>query len=208
MGEGYHNFHHQFPMDYRNAFFWYQYDPTKWFIAICNLVGLAANLRVFPSNEIAKGALTMKLKELKKEQDQIQWPVGSERLPVVEWENFQRQSVKRTLVLISGFIHDVTHFVDQHPGGRTAIVRASGKDMTSAFFGGVYSHSNAAHNLLSMMRVGVLDGGVEYAPDEKYTSDSEESHLESFSETSSISASAISQHSIPASQKLYIAERT
>lgn len=51
--------------------------------------------------------------------------------------------------------------------------------MTAAFFGGVYSHSNAAHNvgqsqtysppyglnqvskLLSMMRVGVLDGGVE-----------------------------------------------
>lgn len=29
MGEGYHNFHHQFPMDYRNAYMWYQYDPTK-----------------------------------------------------------------------------------------------------------------------------------------------------------------------------------
>jgi stearoyl-CoA desaturase (delta-9 desaturase) len=30
IGEGYHNFHHQFPMDYRNAIKWYQYDPTKW----------------------------------------------------------------------------------------------------------------------------------------------------------------------------------
>jgi stearoyl-CoA desaturase (Delta-9 desaturase) len=24
IGEGYHNFHHQFPMDYRNAIKWYQ----------------------------------------------------------------------------------------------------------------------------------------------------------------------------------------
>lgn len=37
MGEGYHNFHHQFPMDYRNAIKWYQFDPTKWFIATSTL---------------------------------------------------------------------------------------------------------------------------------------------------------------------------
>jgi stearoyl-CoA desaturase (delta-9 desaturase) len=36
-----------------------------------------------------------------------------------------------------------------------------GKDATTAFFGGVYDHSNAAHNLLAMMRVGVLRGGLE-----------------------------------------------
>lgn len=86
MGEGYHNFHHQFPMDYRNAFRWYQYDPTKWFIALCNLTGLAANLRVFPTNEIDKGVLTMKLKDLKREHDRLKWPVTTEKLPVVTWE--------------------------------------------------------------------------------------------------------------------------
>ena len=32
IGEGYHNFHHEFPADYRNGVEWYQYDPTKWFI--------------------------------------------------------------------------------------------------------------------------------------------------------------------------------
>jgi stearoyl-CoA desaturase (Delta-9 desaturase) len=36
-----------------------------------------------------------------------------------------------------------------------------GKDASTAFFGGVYDHSNAAHNLLAMMRVGVLRGGLE-----------------------------------------------
>jgi stearoyl-CoA desaturase (delta-9 desaturase) len=86
MGEGYHNFHHQFPMDYRNAFRWYQYDPTKWFIAACQYIGLASHLREFPSNEIEKGALTMKLNELKNVQDALKWPLSSSELPVVNWE--------------------------------------------------------------------------------------------------------------------------
>lgn len=28
-GEGYHNFHHEFPSDYRNGIGWYQFDSTK-----------------------------------------------------------------------------------------------------------------------------------------------------------------------------------
>ncbi|KAJ7319070.1 delta 9-fatty acid desaturase protein [Mycena olivaceomarginata] len=159
MGEGYHNFHHQFPMDYRNAYLWYQYDPTKWFIAACKFLGLASNLRVFPSNEIAKGALTMKLKHLKQVQESITWPRAIEELPIVTWEDFQEESKTRPLLLVSGFIHDVSTFLDQHPGGESYLTRNSGKDMTASFFGGVYRHSNAAHNLMSMMRVGVLVGG-------------------------------------------------
>jgi stearoyl-CoA desaturase (delta-9 desaturase) len=38
---------------------------------------------------------------------------------------------------------------------------AIGKDATAIFNGGVYNHTNAAHNLLSTMRIGVLRGGVE-----------------------------------------------
>ncbi|KAI8984934.1 fatty acid desaturase-domain-containing protein [Trametes punicea] len=162
MGEGYHNFHHQFPMDYRNATKWYQYDPTKWFIAACAVIGLASNLRVFPDNEIRKGELTMELKKLKIVQDRIQWPAKIEELPVVSWEAFQKQALERPLVVVSGFIHDVGEFIDQHPGGRALLLRIIGKDATTAFFGGAYDHSNAAHNLLSMMRVGVLHGGVEH----------------------------------------------
>jgi stearoyl-CoA desaturase (Delta-9 desaturase) len=86
MGEGYHNFHHQFPTDYRNAFRWYQYDPTKWFIALCDRIGLASQLRVFSSNEIEKCALTMQLKKLKQVQDSLVWPVTPKDLPVITWE--------------------------------------------------------------------------------------------------------------------------
>jgi stearoyl-CoA desaturase (Delta-9 desaturase) len=77
-------------MDYRNAFKWYQYDPTKWFIAACSYVGLASQLRQFPSNEIEKGALSMKLKQLKEIQDNLHWPPPPEELPIVTWESCEQ----------------------------------------------------------------------------------------------------------------------
>jgi stearoyl-CoA desaturase (Delta-9 desaturase) len=39
-GEGYHNFHHRFPSDYRNGIRWYHWDPSKWAIALMTRVGL------------------------------------------------------------------------------------------------------------------------------------------------------------------------
>ncbi|KAG8905501.1 hypothetical protein FRB99_008846 [Tulasnella sp. 403] len=165
IGEGYHNFHHQFPMDYRNAIKWYQYDPTKWFIVTMQWIGLASHLKAFPDNEVQKGQLTMQLKKLKAKSDKIEWPVDSNDLPVVSWESFQEQAKTRPLVLVSGFIHDVSAFMDEHPGGIHLIKKNLGKDATTAFFGGVYDHSNAAHNLLAMMRVGVLHGGLELEAD-------------------------------------------
>ncbi|KAF9009129.1 delta 9-fatty acid desaturase protein [Hymenopellis radicata] len=159
VGEGYHNFHHQFPMDYRNAIKWYQYDPTKWFIWVMQKIGLASHLKVFPENEVRKGQLTMELKRLRSTQEKLAWPTNSDDLPVISYESFQTQAAKRPLILISGFIHDVSTFIEEHPGGAHLITRFIGKDATTAFFGGVYDHSNAAHNLLAMKRVGVLHGG-------------------------------------------------
>ena len=86
VGEGYHNFHHQFPMDYRNAIRWYQYDPTKWFIWVCSKLGLASHLKVFPENEVRKGQLTMQLKKLRQTQDGLTWAPNVEELPIISWE--------------------------------------------------------------------------------------------------------------------------
>ena len=44
-GEGYHNFHHRFPNDYRNAVRWYQWDPSKWFIAGMQFLNLTSDLK-------------------------------------------------------------------------------------------------------------------------------------------------------------------
>lgn len=47
-GEGYHNFHHEFPADYRNGIKWFDYDPTKWCITLVSPPDSINN--VSPSN--------------------------------------------------------------------------------------------------------------------------------------------------------------
>ncbi|KAF7326369.1 Acyl-CoA desaturase [Mycena venus] len=190
IGEGYHNFHHQFPMDYRNAIKWYQYDPTKWFIWVCQQLGLASHLKVFPDNEVRKGQLTMQLKRLRETQESLAWPSDSNDLPVISWDSYIEQSAKRPLILVSGFIHDVASFIDEHPGGAHWIIKYIGKDATTAFFGGVYDHSNAAHNLLAMKRVGVLHGGIPQGVDEKVIPPSQRLKIARYAELSSPNASS------------------
>ncbi|KAJ7668660.1 delta 9-fatty acid desaturase protein [Mycena polygramma] len=189
-GEGYHNFHHQFPMDYRNAIKWYQYDPTKWFIWVCKKLGLASHLKVFPDNEVRKGQLTMQLRRLHETQEALAWPADSNDLPVISWESYVVQSASRPHILVSGFIHDVAAFIDEHPGGAHWIVKYIGKDATSAFFGGVYEHSNAAHNLLAMKRVGVLHGGLPLAVDEQAVPPSQRLKIARYAELASPYASS------------------
>jgi stearoyl-CoA desaturase (delta-9 desaturase) len=48
-GEGYHNYHHTFPGDYRNGPLWYNFDPSKWLIYTLSLLGLASSLRRVPN---------------------------------------------------------------------------------------------------------------------------------------------------------------
>jgi stearoyl-CoA desaturase (Delta-9 desaturase) len=52
MGEGYHNFHHRFQVDYRNGIRWYQFDPTKWWVYCAARIGLAHGLRRAPADRV------------------------------------------------------------------------------------------------------------------------------------------------------------
>ncbi len=56
-GEGYHNFHHHFPGDYRNGVRWFQWDPTKWTIALLARLGLAWDLRQVSQFQILSARL-------------------------------------------------------------------------------------------------------------------------------------------------------
>lgn len=51
-GEGYHNYHHRFPVDYRNGIRFYHFDPTKWLIRGLSYLGLATELRRIPRYRI------------------------------------------------------------------------------------------------------------------------------------------------------------
>lgn len=63
-GEGYHNFHHTFQLDYRNGVNWYHWDPTKWTILCLKWLGLAEKLRTIPAAEILKARLQMEAQRL------------------------------------------------------------------------------------------------------------------------------------------------
>jgi len=162
MGEGYHNFHHEFPQDYRNAILNYQYDPTKWLIKLCSLVGLAYNLKKFPQNEVVKGQVYMVEKKVTKIKDGLNWGIPINKLPIYTWDEYQEKTKEgKAWVLIEGIIYDVGNFIEEHPGGPRYLKTALGKDVTTAFNGAVYNHSNGARNLMSTMRVGVVRGGME-----------------------------------------------
>lgn len=64
-GEGYHNFHHTFQIDYRNGIRWYHWDPTKWTIKFLAIIGLAKKLRKISNIEILKARLLAEEKVLK-----------------------------------------------------------------------------------------------------------------------------------------------
>jgi stearoyl-CoA desaturase (delta-9 desaturase) len=44
-GEGYHNYHHTFPADYRNGLKWFHFDPGKWSIWMGERMGSTWNLK-------------------------------------------------------------------------------------------------------------------------------------------------------------------
>ncbi|KAG0019661.1 hypothetical protein BGZ82_011822 [Podila clonocystis] len=169
MGEGYHNFHHQFPQDYRNAIRFYQYDPTKWLIATCAFFGLATHLKTFPENEVRKGQLHMIEKRVLEKKTKLQWGTPISDLPVLSFEDFQHacKNDNKKWILLEGVVYDVADFMTEHPGGEKYIKMGVGKDMTAAFNGGMYDHSNAARNLLSLMRVAVVEYGGEVEAQKK-----------------------------------------
>lgn len=67
-GEGYHNYHHYFPTDYRNGIRWFHFDPTKWIIKTLSYLGLTNDLKKVPDRLISQAKLEMRQKSLKK------WP--------------------------------------------------------------------------------------------------------------------------------------
>ena len=140
LGEGYHNFHHEFPSDYRNAIRWFQYDPTKWSIWIWKQLGLAYDLRRFRQNEIEMGQVQQEQKRLDSASSRLRLYNPLTQLPIMEWGQFQEQALKgRTLVVIAGVVHDIEPFMRSHPGGLVMINSGIGKDATAMFNGGVYS---------------------------------------------------------------------
>lgn len=156
-GEGYHNYHHEFPHDYRNGIRWYHYDPTKWLVRTLSYVGLCSNLIRFPNNEIRKAEFQVRQQELDQVKQTINWGRDVNSLSRVDWPTISsRVTAGEKLVVIEGVVHKIDEFIASHPGGQQILEFWNGRDATAAFNGEVYKHSKGARNLLAHFRVAKL----------------------------------------------------
>ncbi|CEP63766.1 uncharacterized protein LALA0_S09e02014g [Lachancea lanzarotensis] len=161
-GESNHNFHHEFPGDYRNGLGKFRWDPCRLAILALSYLGLAGNLHYTSQEQIDKCLLQQQQKLLDEERAKLQWGVPLDKLPIIQPEKFvllakhEFETKRRALVAIEDVVHDVTPFINDHPGGVALVEASVGKDATQAFNGAVYLHTQAARNLLSTMRIAVL----------------------------------------------------
>jgi stearoyl-CoA desaturase (delta-9 desaturase) len=70
-GEGYHNYHHSFPFDYRNGVKVWQFDPAKWMIWTLSRLGLARDLRRAPEAAVLKAKVEVQFNHAKERLQQV-----------------------------------------------------------------------------------------------------------------------------------------
>lgn len=70
-GEGYHNYHHSFPFDYRNGVKPWQFDPAKWIIWTLSRLGLARDLRRAPEAAILKAKIEVQFEKAQERLQQV-----------------------------------------------------------------------------------------------------------------------------------------
>jgi len=157
-GEGYHNFHHEFPNDYRNGFHSSAIDLNKWIIYILEQLGLATSLKRTSPDQVKISRLQMIQRKVERESAGIFVGKPLESLPYYSVEEVQEMVQKKgaMLLLKDDLVYDVKSFIGQHPGGKGYLSSYMGKDIGGPFGGGVYAHSNSAQNILQTLRCGRL----------------------------------------------------
>ncbi|AIN96631.1 stearic acid desaturase, putative [Leishmania panamensis] len=175
LGEGYHNFHHQFPNDYRNGHLWHHIDVTKWYIFLCSFLGFCDNLQRAPRAVIDRAAAMQAVRtherglvEAANEVRRLEVPATVE----YTWDDVRAEVRQgRKLIVMDGYVLDIEqpipvdpawaqtdkiNWMNTHPGGRALLLAYVGKDATAAFNGGVYGHTMGARNYLPELRVGCI----------------------------------------------------
>jgi stearoyl-CoA desaturase (delta-9 desaturase) len=118
-GEGYHNFHHEFPKDFRNGYRIFDWDPSKWFIYTLHvLTSQIPKVERVPDNEIHKAVSNMELIKIQEKRRQYDWGVDPSSLPVITYEQYKQKQANegKEWILVDEFVLDVSSFKDSHPG--------------------------------------------------------------------------------------------
>ena len=70
-GEGYHNYHHSFPFDYRNGVKPWHFDPAKWVIYLLSKVGLVSDIRRAPEAAVLKAKVELQFQAARERVRQV-----------------------------------------------------------------------------------------------------------------------------------------
>lgn len=83
----------------------------------------------------------------------------SEELKAISADEIAQHNTANDLwVVYNGRVYDVSHYIDEHPGGEEVVVDVAGTDATEAFDD--IGHSEDAHEILSGLVIGKLEGGI------------------------------------------------
>lgn len=122
-GEGYHNYHHLFQMDYRNGIRWWHFDPTKWLIAACSWVGLSKDLKRVPNFKIQRAMLQAQFERAREKLalakaspsrlSELQHLLETEwqqfSATVAEWSKLQGEKLDAAKLHMTERVHEAQH---------------------------------------------------------------------------------------------------
>jgi len=117
LGEGYHNYHHEFQHDYRNGVKPWQIDPTKWIIWSLSKIGLVKQLRTVSQDKIILTELAETLRKLEERLANSALSVGTaeyirgsyQRLQAAarEWTDHRSQDIAITREALAGLRREI-----------------------------------------------------------------------------------------------------
>ncbi|KIL00840.1 hypothetical protein PAXRUDRAFT_790237 [Paxillus rubicundulus Ve08.2h10] len=165
-GEGNHNFH-AFPHDYRSGPSRFDWDPSKWIIASLYHFGLVSSVRRARPQDIkeAKRFMNQKTHNRNTMTTGTDKAWGGPEWRIEETEVYAASVPEKCIVVIEGFVVDVTAYLKEHPGGakvlrnysiRRHVNGESWRDASWAFDGGLNNHSRAARRRMCELRVAKL----------------------------------------------------
>jgi stearoyl-CoA desaturase (delta-9 desaturase) len=134
------------------------------------MLGLVTELQRMPLNEIEKKRVQVVEEEIADQKKHIQYPPDDSVLPHMTMselqkkvENYRKEKQQKQskaddmlLIVLDGYVLDVTKFQHEHPGGAWYFKAFNGRDCTEAFHGGVNTHTVGSSNYAMMFRVAKL----------------------------------------------------